>query len=303
MKNIFKKASRLALTAPLLLTAACSSTTADSTENEWPDTFVVTTSLDETNPDSDALNEQFAEDMSEALGIDVEIYSASSYTTIVEGMAAGTVNATLCSPMSYFQITEKMDVDIAASAQMAYDYYSVIITQGDNDEINSLEDLEGKTFAFVDQASSSGYLYPKAYLIQELGLDSDQLETSGYFFDTVAFSGGHNTSLTGVVMGDYDAACVAAQVVQMMVEAGQIEEDDVKVIGQTDIIPNPCYVIDASLPDDLKTAFKEFLLNYDNEEFFEAALGSADMSFGEGSEEDYEPTKQVIELLGLEFGD
>ena len=299
----FKKLMGAAMVSALLL-SACSNSTNNETVNEgWPETFIVTTSLDENNPDSDAMNDELAADLEEYLGIPVEIYSAADYTTIIEGVASGNVNATLVSPMSYFQLSEKADVEIVASAKMAADYRSAFITQGDNDEINSLEDLEGKTFAFVDQASSSGYLYPKAHLVKTLNLDPDQMENSGYFFDTVAFSGNHQTSLVGVVMGDYDAACVAESIVYRMEEAGQLEEGAVKILGVTESIPNPCYVIDANLPEDLKAKFKEFLLNYDNDAFFEAALGSADMRFGEGSEADYAPTKDVIELLHLDFGE
>lgn len=48
------------------------------------------------------------------------------------------------------------------------------------------------------------------------------MENSGYFFDTVAFSGNHQTSLVGVMMGDYDAACVGESIIYMMEEAGQL---------------------------------------------------------------------------------
>ena len=61
-------------------------------------------------------------------------------------------------------------------------------------------------------------------------------------------------------------------------------------------------MIDGDLPQDLKDKFKDFLLNYDNADFFEAALGSADMRFGEASEADYEPARQVMELLHLDIG-
>lgn len=298
----FKKKFGAAVLAGVML-AGCSSGNSGTAENGWPETFVVTTSVDENNPDADAMNDQFGEDLSEYLGIPVEVYSASDYTMIVEGMAAGNVNASLVSPMSYFHVKERTNIELVASAKMAAEYRSAFITQGDNDEINSLEDLEGHSFAFVDQASSSGYLYPKATLCRDLDLDPDQLENSDYFFSTVAFSGNHQTSLMGVAMGDYDAACVAESIVAMMEQAGQLEEGALKIIGTTDDIPNPAYVINADLPQDLKDKFKEFLMTYDNADFFEVALGSADMRFGETSEEDFQPAKDVIDFLGLEMGE
>ncbi len=300
LRTIFQVGSIAAMAA--LTMAGCSQASAASGTAGWPETFVVTTSVDENNPDADALNDMFAQDMSEYLGIPVEIYSAADYTTIVEGMASGNVQASMVSPMSYFQTKERANAELVASAATAYPYKTVFITQADNSDINSIEDLKGKTFAFVDQASSSGYLYPKAHLVEQLNLDPDQLEQSDYFFSTVAFSGGHPTSLIGVTMGDYDAACVAYQVMEQMEAAGQLDSEDVKIIGETEEIPNPAYVISGDLPEDLKTKFREFLLSYDNEEFFEAALGSGEMRFGEASEEDYEPARKVVELLNIDLG-
>lgn len=302
MKSKILNSITVALISGALLTG-CSATAKQSGKDGWPDKFVVTTSIDENNPDADALNDEFGKDLEEYLGIPVEIYSGADYTAIIEGMASGNVQASMVSPMSYFQTKEKANAELVASAKMATEYRSAFIVKGDNDEINSLEDLKGKTFAFVDQASSSGYLYPKAYLVKNLDLDPDKLENSGYYFETVAFSGNHQTSLTGVVMSDYDAACVAKSIIDMMVASDQMKKDDVKVIGETDVIPNPAYVVAGDLPKDLKEKFKEFLLSYDNEDFFKAALGSKDMRFGETSEDDYKSAKEVLDLLHIQFGD
>lgn len=59
-------------------------------------------------------------------------------------------------------------------------------------------------------------------------------------------------------MGDYDAAAVAKAIITQMVKAGQLKESDIKVIGETDVIPNPCYVVRGDLPQDLKDKIKEF---------------------------------------------
>lgn len=291
--------------AAALTLAGCASSTASAgsatQEAEMPSEITVITSVDENNPDAGALNDQFAQDMSEALGLTVHVMESADYTAIVEGMSAKTIDATMVSPMSYYQVAAKTDVEMVAMAKMAYEYYSVFITQADNDEINSLEDLKGKTFAFVDQASSSGYLYPKAYLVDQLNLDPDQLETSGYFFSSVAFSGNHQTSLIGVSMGDYDAACVAAPVLNMMAAGGQFDSASVKIIDQTEDIPSPCYIVRADLPQELKDGIRDFLLNYDNEEFFAAALGDSSMRFTEADPSAYESTKKVLEMTGVDL--
>ena len=45
-------------------------------------------------------------------------------------------------------------------------YHSVLITSSANNEINSIEDIKGKTMAFVDPDSTSGNLVPTAEIIQ-----------------------------------------------------------------------------------------------------------------------------------------
>ncbi|MEG0549398.1 MAG: phosphate/phosphite/phosphonate ABC transporter substrate-binding protein, partial [Coprobacillus sp.] len=218
-------------------------------------------------------------------------------------MANKKVDVMLVSPMSYFQAKERANAELLVSTPTAADYKTAFITKADRSDINSISDLKGKTFAFVDQSSSSGYLYPKAKLVKDLSLDTDKLESSGYFFNTVAFSGGHPTSLTGVMMGDYDGAAVAKSVITQMVKANQLKESDIKVIGETDVIPNPCYVARGDLPADLKAKIKEFFLTYSDESYFEAVHSSKDIRFVEVSEKELNPAKEMLDLLKVDLGD
>ncbi len=286
------------LKSGLVMTLLLTGCSANADDKGNPKEITVITSIDENNPDAGKLNEQFASDMSEALGgIKVNIMESGDYTAMIEGMAAGNVDASLVSPMSYYQAVEKADAEMIAMAKMADEYKTVFITKADNDEINSLEDLKGKSFAFVDQASSSGYL------IDTLGLDADKLETSGYFFSSVAFSGQHPTSVMGVEMGDYDAAAVAGSIISMMEKGGQIEKGSLKIIGETDEIPSPCYVVRGDLSQDLKDSIQKFLLSYDNEDFFKAAMGDGSMRFAEPDPSAYESTKTVLKIAGADLGE
>ncbi len=66
-----------------------------------------------------------------------------------------------------------------------------------------LEDLRGKTVAFVDPASSSGYIYPMVLLIKR-GLVRDRDPKS--FFKDALFAGTHEAALQSVLHGRVDAA-------------------------------------------------------------------------------------------------
>ncbi|UUX32745.1 phosphate/phosphite/phosphonate ABC transporter substrate-binding protein [Fundicoccus culcitae] len=265
---------------------------------DWPEEITIVQVPDESNPNTPSLHTQFREHLAEELGIKVnEVTSGTSYAVGIEALASGQIDILLVSPQSYAQSSEKANAELFATNSSDSDYYTVFITQSDNDEINSLEDLEGKSFAFVDAASSSGYVYPKATLLMELGLENERIEQSGYFFENVVFSGGHDNSVVGVSMGDYDAAAVAAQIIAGLTEAGVIEEDSIKVIGRSVDIPNPSFVIRGDLPEDFKQAVQDAFLSFDNGEYFEALYGDAETRFVAIDETYYAPTLEILDLV------
>jgi phosphonate transport system substrate-binding protein len=256
----------------------------------------------ENNPDSGIKHEGFRSAISEYLGIEVEVFEGAEYAVAIEAMRSGKLDISLVTPMSYYQATRVTSIEpLVTNVSIGADpYKTVFITKSDRDDINSLEDLRGKSFAFVDPASSSGYMYPKAHLLKSLGLETDQLESPGYFFETVTFSGKHDASLMGVVMGDYDAAGVAFSTISGMIKAGLIAEDDVKIIGETELIPNPCFIMRSELPQDLKDKLREFYLAYDDETYFETLYSDPKTRFIEAKESDYAVVKDMITLLEIE---
>lgn len=272
----------------------------DLQAEDWPEEITVVQMPNENNPNVGQKHEEFSRAMEEALGIKVKEMEGTEYSVGIEGMASGNIDVMLVSPMSYYQAKERANAQLLVSTPMASEYYTAFITQADNEEINTLEDLKGKTFAFVDQASSSGYMYPKAKLVNKLSLDPDLLENSGYFFDTVAFAGQHPSVATGVAMGDYDAGAVAASVIDQMVQAGALEDGKLKVIDRTDTIPNPAYVVRGDLPESLKAKLKEFFLNYSDASYFEEVHGEPSIRFIDVSEEDYKVVYDTLEALHIE---
>src|SRR5262249_32021251 len=66
----------------------------------------------------------------------------------------------------------------------------------------TLEDLRGKTIAFVDPASSSGYVYPMVMLIQKGLVQNRDPKPS---FKEVVFSGSPAAGLIALIRGHVDA--------------------------------------------------------------------------------------------------
>ncbi|MGB3329801.1 MAG: phosphate/phosphite/phosphonate ABC transporter substrate-binding protein, partial [Thermomicrobiales bacterium] len=154
-------------------------------------------------------NEPLAQYLQDWLGIPVHYTTGTSYNAVIESMRAGHTNCGTVGSFSYILAVQEANAEALAigvstrAETPVYDpsispaYYSVIsVKKGSG--INTIADLKGKTFAFVDPASTSGHLIPKAYLL-----------TSGINPDTemqTIFAGGHPTSALALWNGKVDAA-------------------------------------------------------------------------------------------------
>lgn len=264
--------------------AACgkdsSSASAQSKGNGWPKEVALVQMPNENNPNAASMHTALRDYLSEELGIDVKEYEGGSYAIGIEALASGNLDVMLASPMSFYQANQLAGAELLVTPTTeGNQYYTAFITQGDNKEINHMKDIKGKNFAFVNAASSSGYLYPKGTLVQTFDLDPNLVEQSGYFFDNVTFSESHVNSVMGVTMGDFDVAAVAVGQLESMLEAGTIKEDDIKVIGRTQDIADATYIIREDLPEDFKQALRDAFVSFADEDYFEAIHGDPKTRF------------------------
>ncbi len=234
------------------------------------------------------------------VGIPVEIYEVGSYEAEIEALRTGKADVCLFSAFSYYLAKQRAEVDVLVSVDMgnASDVAkTVIITRADS-KINSLEDLKGHSFAFVDPASTSGHIAPKYFLMKEFGVTASELESK--IFSQVVYAGGHDSSFIGVVNGQYDAGACVKMILDRLVEAGMANESDYKVIAETQLEGNSsAMAIRQAIPEEIVEELREALIEYDNEQFFEEFLSMASARFCEPDEEGLAKIEEIAKALDL----
>jgi phosphonate transport system substrate-binding protein len=228
--------------------------------------------------------EEFAEyrngirnDLGAALGIRVTEVNAADYNAVVEAMRTGHADIASFGPVTYVQAVERAGVEAMVVVAPFGDkrqagYTSKIIVKAGS-PVKTLRDLRGKTFAFVDPASTSGNYVPTLELMNAFGMTNEDFHTNGRFFSSVSFSGRHQNGLQAVINGDIDAAPVASDILEGELAAGRVKESDYTVIHQSPLIPNAPISIRKDLPEDLKARVREFFLGYKNPDYFRFMLG------------------------------
>jgi phosphonate transport system substrate-binding protein len=135
------------------------------------------------------------ETLEEATGLVFEVSVPTSYAATVEEMCASPDNTIGFIPaQAYVLASELCDVEVSLkSLRFGYtEYWTQFIVPRDSD-IQSLEDLAGKSWAYPDAGSTSGLLVPRG-LLTSLGIEP------GESFE----AGGHGATARAVYNGEAD---------------------------------------------------------------------------------------------------
>lgn len=132
-------------------------------------------------------------------------------------------------------------------------YTGYILALKTRTDLNTLEDLKGKRFSFVNRHSTSGFRFPNA-LMRQKDLIPDQ------FFSRVLFLGSHPRVTDAIAAGSIDAGATWDF---NWGRAIKKHGDIFKAVFTTPPIPNLTIVAHPSLPDDIVKKIESVLPKID----------------------------------------
>ncbi|MFQ6055334.1 MAG: phosphate/phosphite/phosphonate ABC transporter substrate-binding protein, partial [Methanosarcinales archaeon] len=170
--------------------------------------------------------------LSSKLGMKVELYVTDDYTAAIEAMKSKHIDMAWFGPFSYILAAKEAGAEAIVNGIRRdtglSTYRTVFVTRADS-RIKTLDDLKGKSFAFVDPASTSGNLIPRKVLIEN-GIDPDK------DFSLTYYAGTHNAVEYAVANGKVDAGADSDNSYNRMVKAGEIDPNVNVIIYTSDPI-------------------------------------------------------------------
>ena len=117
------------------------------------------------------------------LGVKVKPVTATDYRGTIEALKFKKAEIGHLGPKSYVEASNNNYANVEPIAQLqlangSLGYRSCLIVHSDSDMF-SPEDMAGKTFAFNDPNSTSGYLVPSAFFMMEMGVDPEEVLLQG----------------------------------------------------------------------------------------------------------------------------
>jgi len=270
MKNRLVFLVSMVLLASLLLTGCATGAGSGEDANKWPDKIIFGYLPNEEASDENMKQgrDMLMEAMTDFLGVPVEIYICSDYNAVIEAMRNEKVHIAQFGPFSYIIANERSQAEAvcvtAANTDSAV-YYSYLVTHVDSG-IKNIEDIRGKTMSFVDPASTSGNLVPRATIVANLGVKPEDIDTG--VFSSVQFAGSHENSFLAAANKSVDVAAVSSSTYVKTIDKGLVKAEDIHIIFKSDPIPSSPVAVYGGLPEDLKAKIIEFFHTYDNPEYF-----------------------------------
>jgi phosphonate transport system substrate-binding protein len=145
-------------------------------------------------------------ELGDVLGKRIELVQTPNYTEMQHLFISGQVHLGILNALSYVQMgNETRFLPVAKRMIGTEGYYRCYIIANRNLDVTRLEDLKGKSFAFSERNSTTGYLLPML-LLGEHGINPEQ-----DFSKTLSIFQ-HDSLILAVANWSVDAAAVASYV-------------------------------------------------------------------------------------------
>lgn len=237
-----------------------------------------------------------ADYLTEKLGIKVKLTMLSRYGNIDEHLRTKEVDASfLGSFTGTLAISQLGVVPLARPVNLdgTSSYLGHIFVRKDS-QIRNVADMRGKTMAFVELATTAGYLFPLAYLRQN-GINDYKTYFRKYFF-----TGSHDAAIDAVLSGEADVGAAKNTIYEFYLQENPQAGKELVILASSPKVPSNGLCVRADLDPDLQVKLKELLLNLVNEPRGLEVLNALHaLKFVDTGKEDYQPTLDMASEAGI----
>jgi phosphonate transport system substrate-binding protein len=236
--------------------------------------------------------------LQEKSGLHFEVKVPTSYIAVVESFGSNKADIAVMNTFGYILAHDKygaeahlMGVHFGQTS-----YQGQIITR--KGHLKKIEDIDGKKFAYVDPASTSGFLMP-----------TELFRLKNIKPKEFVFGGKHDTVITMVYQRQVDAGATFHSPIKdgkpqdarklVLTQFPDVMEK-IEILGLTDPIPNDPIVFRKDLPLNLKIKVKaalvEFLKTEDGKDTFMKLYNMNDVM--PVTDEHYDDIRKTLQRLG-----
>lgn len=237
-------------------------------------------------------------ELAQQVNLPAEVTVAEDWVGISEALRSGTLDVAWLGPWGYV-LAHHNDSSIQAIATVKYKdkptYYSVLMARADA-PFNTLDEALTQSqkgpklkLSLADVGSTSGWLIPQAEFKRR------NLDPKTVFQYNEGAS--HAAQAIAVLSGQIDIASDYDRNLDVLASTGRIDKSKLKIIWQSDPLPNDPIAIRGGLPDQIKTELQTALTNLSPQQA-KQLLPENYTGFVTSDGSNYEPIQAAGKLVG-----
>lgn len=232
--------------------------------------------------------ELFVKYLEHETGISFQWIGSKTYGGVIEKLGTGEADIGYVGPFAYVEAHDDFGVRLicrSISSKSKEFYHSMIITRKDSSAL-TLQDLKGRSFAFTDPKSTSGFLFPMSRL-KKAGIQLTD-------FSKVSYVKRHANSLLAV----YNGYSYAGAISNTAMDKVDMNFDDIKVLWESNPIYRGPWIAVKDMPDEVFFKIQAAMLKIGQSKDAEIIFkGLTTKGFVRGLDSDYNNVREVVESM------
>lgn len=231
-------------------------------------------------------------------GIPVEFTILSRYGNIIESFRTEKMDGAFFGSFTGALAIRKLGV-IPLARPVNLDgsstYQGCLFVRRDSG-IKTIADMKGKRMAYVEKATTAGYLFPLAWFREHgvTNLDS--------YFSEAIFTGSHDAAINAVLSRKADIGAAKNSMWNRVKQENPRVDSDLMILAQSPAVPSNGLCVRKDLPAALIAKLKDALLNLDrNAEGKKVLEQFGALKFIETTAGDYQPVFDMAREAGIDI--
>jgi phosphonate transport system substrate-binding protein len=242
--------------------------------------------------------EPLAAYLSEKTGLKIELEMLSRYGNIIDNFTELGLDGAFFGSFTGALAIKKLAIEPLARPEWedgSSTYYGMVFVRKDSG-IRNANDMQGKRFAFVDKATTAGWLLPIHYL------NSNGIQDYRSFLQEVYFTGTHEGAIYDVLDRKADIGAAKNTVFYRLARKNPRISAELLILARSPEVPANGLCVKKDLDPALKTKLQESLLNMDQDiEGLKVLKEFGARRFIATAAADYAPVFEYAEHIGLDL--
>jgi phosphonate transport system substrate-binding protein len=241
---------------------------------------------------------QLGDYLAKKTGIQVDFTILSRYGNIIESFTTEKMDGAFYGSFTGALAIQKLGVVPLArpvNLDNSSTYQGYLFVRKDSG-IKDVAGMKGKRMAYVDKATTAGYVFPLAYLRQSGITDVDK------YFREAFFTGSHDAAILAVLNGKADIGAAKHSVYDRERKEEPRVDRELVILAKSPSVPSNGLCVRKNLDDRIRTSLKEALLNMNKDpEGLKVLEKFGALKFIETTAQDYQPVFDMARQAGIDM--